>query len=64
MLVQVESREAITKDSQLQNREVDFQRITSKDQTNYCRHGIQEYDVTQTNELTVKSVDLLPVLTW
>ena len=54
MLVQTESREAITKDSQLQNSEVDFQRITSKDQA---------YDVTKTNELTVKAVDLLPVLT-
>ena len=63
MLVQIESREAITKDSQLQNREVDFQRITSKDQTDSCRHGIQAY-VTKTNELTVKAVDLLPVLTW
>ena len=64
MLVQTESREAITNDSQLQNRELDFQRITSKDQTDSCRHGIQAYDVTKTNELTVKAVDLLPVLTW
>ena len=64
MLVQIESREAITNDSQLQNREVDFQRITSKDQTDSCRLRIQAYDVTKTNELTVKAVDLLPVLTW
>lgn len=64
MLVQTESREAITNDSQLQNREVDFQRITRKDQTDSCRLGIQAYDVTKTNELTVKAVDLLPVLTW
>ena len=64
MLVQIESREAITNDSQLQNREVDFQRITSKDQTDSFRLGIQAYDVTKTNELTVKAVDLLPLLTW